>query len=273
MDWELYERYRATLILMGVAFVSFLLLAFQRTSVVRALRVVLVSCTLPTERYLSRLKELPPVEESASPAATPSGSILTPSLGTPPEERRMVQVLSWENQRLHGLLELKQDRWPAAVAAHVAGRDPQRWFQEIVLDKGKDDGLMVDSPVIAVAGGQEGLVGRVTEVANHVAKVMLVQDSLSALAVTVLGSVSEDGIVEGSNGHDLILKFIDRSSHIKIGDRVVTSGLGKTFPEGISVGWVEDVALDPRQLFLQARLRPAVPSNQIHAVLVLVNHE
>ena len=56
MDWELYERYRATMLL-AVAFVSFLLLIFQRTSSVRHIRSALVSVTLPVERFLSRLEE------------------------------------------------------------------------------------------------------------------------------------------------------------------------------------------------------------------------
>jgi hypothetical protein len=278
MDWELYERYRATLLLMGVAFASFLLLFFQRTSFVRHLRTFLVVTTLPTERFLSDLKA-PPNMETPAPAplqaTPPEGAETTapvatvPSWGAEPEARRAVQVLNQENRRLRDLLGLREQRWPHAVAAHVAGRDPQRWFQEVVLDKGKLNGLAVDDPVVAIVEGREGLVGRVTEVADHVAKVMLIQDSLSAVASTIQGASAEDGVVEGSNSHDLFLKYLDRGSKAKIGDMVVTSGLGKTFPEGIPIGWVAELSLDPRQLFLQAKLHPTVQANQLHVVLVL----
>jgi cell shape-determining protein MreC len=273
MDWELYERYRATVMLIAVAALSILLLAFQRSAFVRHVRTALVTFTLPTERFLSRLKApkipaiaLPDPGQTGSP---PPSTTSAPLWAFDSEQRRALQVLSSENDRLHDILDLQKRRWPRAVAAHVVGRDPQRWFQELVLDKGSDAGAAVDNPVVAIVEGREGLVGRIVEASPSVSRVMLVQDSLSAVTATVLGASSEDGIVEGNNGHDLWLKFLDRGSRVKIGDAVVTSGLGKAFPEGIPIGWVEEITLDARQLFLQARLRPAVKTNQVHVVLIL----
>ena len=91
----------------------------------------------------------------------------------------------------------------------------------------------------------------------------------SSSAATAVGPNGEDGIVEGTNSHDLVLKFLDRGSQVKVGDLVVTSGLGKAFPPGVPIGWVEGLEPDPRQLFLQARLRPAARSNELRVVLVL----
>lgn len=273
MDWELYERYRATLLLVGVAVVSILLLAFQKTAPVKSLRILLVRCTLPPQRFLSSLK--PPVPSSPEKSPVASGEE-APAGGTPSaealtaEQRRVLQVLSEENTRLRSALELKRRRWSRSVAAHVVGRDPQRWFHEIVLDKGREDGIGVDNAVLAIMGDREGLVGRIIEASAHVSKAMLLQDPLSAVAVALSGEAGEDGVVEGTNSHDLILNYLDRSSHVKIGDWVLTSGLGKAYPPGIPVGWVQEIGLDPRQLFLQAKLRPAVKSNQLRAVLVLV---
>jgi len=268
MDWELYERYRATLVLIGVALLCFLLLAFQRTAAVQHLRSMLIVLTLPSERLLSQVSTPAPSGSAPSPASPATDSSGADGHGSA-EQMREIQVLTDENRRLHDLLDLKQNRWPTSVGAHVVGRDPQRWFQEIVLDKGKEDGIAVDNPVVVVIGGREGLVGRVTEVGTHVAKVMLIQDSLSAVAASVLSAGAEDGVVEGSNGQDLVLKFLDKSSAIKIGDPIVTTGLGQAFPPGILIGWVQDIVLDPRQLFLQARLRPAARANQLHYVMVL----
>jgi len=271
MDWELYQRFRATLLLAAVILISFLLLLFQRTSVVRHFRTFLAATTLPTERFLSSLKTPPqtlPSPAGSTAAANPE-TAAPPSWGVEPERRRAVQVLNEENKRLRDLLDLRDRRWPQAIAAHVVGRDPQRWFQEIVIDKGRLESVAVDDPVIAVVEGREGLVGRVSETADHIAKVMLIQDPLSAVPATALGAGAEDGVVEGSNSHDLILRYLPRSSRIKLGDPVVTSGLGKAFPEGIPLGWVEDIRLDPRQLFLQARLRSAVQANRLQVVLIL----
>jgi len=273
MDWELYERYRSTLLLAGLILISSLLLAFQKNSSVQHLRTLLVRFRLPPQRFLSQLTTVAPSSEA--PAAVPSREV-NPSTDLGPiesfrgEDRRRVQILSDENSRLRDVLRLKESKWPRAVVCRVAGRDPQRWFQEIILDKGKEDGLDMDWPVLAVVEGRESVVGRIVEVSARVSKVMLLQDSLSEVAATVIGTQGEDGVVEGTNTHDLILKFLDRGSQVRVGDLVVTSGLGKAFPPNIPIGWVENIEPDPRQLFLQAKLRPAARSNQLRIVLVLV---
>lgn len=273
MDWETYERYRATVLMVVICVGALLLMVFQRSAVVRHVRSFLVVFSSPTERLLSSVPSethpstRPDPPKVSMPDAEPATTI--PAWAQHAEQRRALQVLSDENTRLRDLLQLKNRRWPKSVAAHVIGRDPQRWFQELVLDKGREDGVSVDDPVLAFVSGREGLAGRITEVGPRVSKVMLIQDSLSAVAATVLGSTAEDGVVEGANGHELVLKYLDRGSQVKIGDAVVTSGLGHAFPEGVPMGWVQDITLDQRQLFLQARLRPAVPANQLRMVLVL----
>src|SRR5204862_841338 len=116
------------------------------------MRAFLVRLAQPPQRFLSQMKApATTTPESATPIATEPGSVSTPVELTdneshPSEARRQVEVLSEENSRLRDILELKRQRWPHAVVAHVAGRDPQRWFQEIVLDKGKEEGLDIDDP-------------------------------------------------------------------------------------------------------------------------------
>ena len=272
MDWELYEQHRATLVFIGVAFLSFLLLALQRSSPVIHVKAFFVGCTFPAQRFLSQLTTAP-APEKAPVAPTPENTseTLPPgSMDSHAEQSRALKVLSDENQRLTQLLELKRERWPRMLAAHVVNRDPQRWFQEILLDKGQEDGIQVDDPVIVLAGNREALIGRIVEVGTHSSKVMLEQDSLSAVAATVTGANREEGVVEGSNSHDLYLRYLTRDSQVKIGDMVVTSGLGEAFPEGIPIGWVQEISLDPRQLFLQARLRPAIASQPLRLVGILI---
>src|SRR5262249_19052354 len=154
MDWELYEQHRATLVFIGVAFLSFLLLAFQRSSPVQHVKAIFVSCTFPAQRWLSQLTTTPPPENAAVAPPTPSEAepLVPSSLDTHAEQSRALKVLADENQRLTQLLELKRERWPHMLAAHVVNRDPQRWFQEILLDKGQSEGVQEDDPVVALAG-------------------------------------------------------------------------------------------------------------------------
>lgn len=279
MDWEHYERYRATASLAVISLFCASLLFFRQTSTVAGLRTMLVRVTLPVSRFLSQAQSSKPTTETpVTPEAVPlpdepvSENVVPTQMDTPERWRRL-DILEMENRRLREVLNLKERRWPRALAAHVSGRDPQRWFQEIVIDKGQDDGVAIDDPVVAVLGEREALVGRVVDAGAHVAKVMLIQDSLSAVAAGIQGNKAEDGIIEGTNGHDLMLKYMNRGSAVKIGDHVTTSGLGSAFPEGISIGWVEDISLDPRQLFLQARVRPALSASKLRLVLILIGQK
>jgi rod shape-determining protein MreC len=277
MDWELYERQRATLVFIGVAIICFLLLAFQRSSAVQHIKGFFVSCTFPAQRLFSRLTSSAPAEKlpDPAPAVSPEASAVSPEgvIDSHAEHARALRVLSDQNSRLGELLDLKRNRWPQLVSARVVSRDPQKWFQELLLDKGEAEGIQEDDSVIAITGTREALVGRILEVGTHSSRVMLVYDSLSSVAAAVAGANAEDGVVEGSNSHDLYLKYLSRDSQIKIGDMIVTSGLGKTFPEGIPIGWVREIELDQRQLFLQARLSPALASQSLRVVGILVRKE
>ncbi|OGR89410.1 MAG: rod shape-determining protein MreC [Elusimicrobia bacterium RIFCSPLOWO2_01_FULL_59_12] len=279
MHWELYERQRATLVLIGVVFLSVLLLAFQRSAVVQHIKSFFVACTFPSQRLFSQLSA-PVTPSSPAAPAIPSAPV-SEELGALPdaaadwraEKFRALKVLADENARLNALLGLKRERWPRLVAARVVSRDPQRWFQEILLDKGQEDGLQVDDPVIAPVGNYEALVGRIVEAGARTSRVMLVHDSLSAVAATVSGASADDGVVEGSNSQDLYLRYLSRESQVKIGDSVATSGLGRQFPAGVPIGWVRDIQLDDRQLFLQARLNPALAASPLRIVGVLVRRD
>lgn len=270
MDLEIYERFRATLLLAGITLVSFLLMAFPQAPAVRSLKTILVHASSPMHSALVRLQGGDDTTIPALPTEQPEGPRIEPSTDTlattfTPHKQSLVD----ENVRLRALLSLQERRWPKGVPASVIGRDPHRWFQELVIDKGAEDGLSVNDPVVAAFGSDIGLVGRIVEAEPRVSRVMLLQDSLSAVAATILGKDTEDGVAEGSDQHEVVLKYLDRNSTVKIGDAVVTSGLGQRFPPGIPIGIVEDLSLDPRQLFLQARLRPMLQGHAIHYVLVL----
>lgn len=272
MDLDIQERQPAVVLFAILAFISLLLLIFHKQIWVSDLRSVLRWTTDPTHRLLNDWRTDSNQTVSAGPAGV--GLAAQPPLwATTPESLRAVQLLRTDNQRLREAIGLREAHWPQAVAARVIGRDPQHWFQEIVIDKGRSEGIIPESAVVAVVNDREGMVGRVSDVLEHTSKVLLVQDSLSSIAAHLQSAANEDGVVEGTNGHDLLFRYIDRSCTLKVGDLVVTAGLGNHIPPDIPIGFVEDINLDPRQLFLQARLHAAVPSGQLRIVLVLIQQE
>src|SRR5262245_6080496 len=102
MDWELYERQRANLVFIGVAFLSFLLLAFQRSSGVQHRKALFVTCILPTQRMFTQMTSVatPPVEKTTAPVTPAAPDELLPPTGSVDlhaEHFRALQVLKEQN--------------------------------------------------------------------------------------------------------------------------------------------------------------------------------
>src|SRR5438132_4213414 len=114
MDWELYDRYRSTLLLAGLLVVSAVLFTFQKTSSVQHLRAFLVRFALPPQRLLTHGKPAMAPDQTAA-AAVASGTPFPESeeaaVHLEGEERRRLDVLREENERLHAILDLKKEKW------------------------------------------------------------------------------------------------------------------------------------------------------------------
>ncbi len=129
------------------------------------------------------------------------------------------------------------------VGANVISRDPTLWYATIEVDRGSDDGVHVDDPVI----GDKGLVGTVTTVAPTVAIVTLITDHSSAVTAQVEDQHGDTGVLVPAvgNPNQLLLQYIiDRHAQISPGQLVVTAGfkspqgLNSLFPPGIPIGQV-----------------------------------
>lgn len=127
----------------------------------------------------------------------------------------------------------------------IINRNSDYWFYTITVDKGKKDGVEIDMVVI----NQDGLVGRVVEVYNYssVIKLISANDSLNKVAVDI---VSNDNTYKGIvSGYDIssdkiLITSVRSSSDIKIGDKVMTNGIGNLFPSGVVIGTVDEVTSD-----------------------------
>ncbi|WP_460040226.1 rod shape-determining protein MreC [Thermaerobacter litoralis] len=177
-----------------------------------------------------------------------------------------VRQLERENRQLEELLGLKQARPDAVLAARVTGRTPDRWYQEITLDQGSADGVEPD--MVAVVPG--GVVGRVVAVTPHSARVLLITDPESGVGA-LIGRSGEAGVVYGRGGDlpRLVMTLFAADADVRVGDDVVTSGLGPVFPPGLPIGTVTSVGRDPTGLGIQVTVEPSAPLNRLAAVLLL----
>ncbi|MEW6727330.1 MAG: rod shape-determining protein MreC [Bacillota bacterium] len=173
-----------------------------------------------------------------------------------------------ENNRLRRLLAYKVETGNTnVVVARVTGRDPNNWFSVVRLDKGTDDGLAENLPVIM----PDGLVGRTINVTRRTADVLLITDPRSGVGA-MIQQTRTAGVVKGvlPGSPSLAMSYLTKDAAVTKGQDVITSGLGGVFPKGIPVGRIVDVKRDPMGLTKTAEVKPLVDLSRLEEVMVLV---
>lgn len=173
--------------------------------------------------------------------------------------------LALSNQRLRHLLNFKVKSPRPLIAAEVIGRDPSPWFKSVTIDKGASEGVTRGAPVVMA----EGIVGMVTDAANHFAKVLLIIDQNSAVDVLLQESRAR-GVSKGASINQCSLDYVLRKYDVTAGDRVVSSGLDGVFPKGLRVGAVEKVVKKNSGVFQEVYVRPFVDFEKLEEVMVLL---
>jgi rod shape-determining protein MreC len=187
--------------------------------------------------------------------------------------QRTLSALREENNRLKELLlaekrleklQIFQAQYSSSIVAQVFARDPSSWFKTILVDKGEQDGVTKDMAVITA----DGVVGRVIEISPNVAKVLILTDPNSALDVLIQRSRCQ-GIMEGKMENICILKYVQKSDDVQVGDKVITSGLGGIFPKGLVTGTVTAVDRKRPGIFQHIEVTPAVDFSRLEEVLLI----
>lgn len=173
-----------------------------------------------------------------------------------------------ENQRLRRLLDFKNTVGVRGIAAQVVVHDPSGWFQTVVIDKGSMDGIETDMAVV----NEDGVVGRVSEVSQHYARVILITDPESAVDALVQRNRTR-GIMTGKDEKSCLLRYVRSNLDVRTGDLVVTSGKDGIFPKGLRLGIVREVVKDPVDLFQTIALQPIVNPNYVEELLVIHSRE
>ncbi len=144
-----------------------------------------------------------------------------------------------ENQQLSQLLGFKADGAAKSLTARVIGDSGGAFVRSLLINAGNRDGVRKGQ--VAVDGS--GLLGRVAEVGERSARVLLVNDLNSRIPVAVESS-RERAILQGDNSAKPKLVYLPITTKVKVGDRIVTSGHGGVFPAGLPVGTVTSVGDD-----------------------------
>jgi len=170
-----------------------------------------------------------------------------------------------ENARLKALLDIRGRVGAAATAVEVlySGRDA--FTHKLFVDRGSDAGLTAGEAVIDA----EGVVGQVTRVFPYMAEVTLITDKDQAVPVRVERSGVRSVLFGAGAGRTPELRFMAPNADIRIGDRLVTSGIDGTFPQGLAVAQVTTLERDTGQMFARITARPVAGVDRSRHLLVL----
>jgi rod shape-determining protein MreC len=165
---------------------------------------------------------------------------------------------------LQQIAEMRSDLEVRMLPSQVVGLDVSPWFRSVLLDRGRSHGVNAGMPVIT----EQGVVGLVTATSRRASKTMLLLDRQSAIDGIVQRSRVR-GIVRGRESDALDFEFVVRGSDVRVGDVVVTSGLGGIYPKGLRIGEVVEVG-EAGTLLQTARLQPAVDFGRLEHAFVLL---
>jgi rod shape-determining protein MreC len=181
---------------------------------------------------------------------------------------------------LTDLVDLKTQLFPTGVAAIVIGNGVSNFEWSITIDKGSDDGVQVDQPVVAGSAATPRLVGRVVQVTPISATVELLLDQNFAVAGRLSDASRATGLVQGQGDQDPRMDGIpqDAGGQIQLnGDQPVEvftmsyeiNGQHGRYPPGILIGEVSSVIESTNALETAVTVRPAVDFSSLEYVLVL----
>ena len=167
--------------------------------------------------------------------------------------------------RLRKILKLQEQLDIIPVIAEVIDREQSPLFKSILIDKGTAHGLKVGLPVLS----DQGIAGRITECSWHISRIMLVVDVNSNVSV-LLQRNRTHGVLQGAGAAGCRLKYVPKAEEVKVGDAVISSGLGGIFSKGIIIGMV--AAVDKKEgggFFQRIDVQPSVDFGKLEEVVVL----
>lgn len=168
-------------------------------------------------------------------------------------------------ERLEHLLDMKGTIKSPTLAASIVGEDVSSWFRTMIIDRGSSSGIREGMAVIAA----DGVAGQIVKVAPTTARVLLMTDHASGIAAVIQRSRAR-GVVKGKGEGLCSLEFTTREEDVKVGDAVVSSGIGGVFPKGLPIGEVTMVKRGEYGIFQTVTIRPSVNFAHLEEVLVVL---
>ncbi|MCH7322238.1 rod shape-determining protein MreC [Solibacillus sp. MA9] len=182
-----------------------------------------------------------------------------------------VSTLKAENASLRDLAKVEESlRDFDPIQATVIARNPDQWEEKIILNKGTAHGVEKNMAVMT----SRGLIGKIVIATPYTSEVELLYTNNENYRVSAIafGENNEEihGLIEGYDveRNELLLKRIDSKMKLKVGGKVISSGLGGIFPKGMLIGEITEVTTDDFGLTKMAYVKPAADFSMLENVII-----
>ena len=169
-------------------------------------------------------------------------------------------------ERLEGLVGLQSTYNLKSTAARIVGASGDAWTSTVTIDKGSADGLTINMPVTSSAG----VIGQIIEVSAKTSTVRLISDENSGVSAMVQDTRAQ-GMLQGQADGTLRLEYVSVDSDVKVGDIIVTSGIGGVFPKGLPLGTVSSVEKSANDVYYTIVVRAQTTAENNEEVLVITS--
>jgi rod shape-determining protein MreC len=243
-----------------VAFAFFLLLGIFMRQAPEATQKSIVSTALAPVFYPAQMV-LSSVDEFRSVAH--ENEMLKEENARLRQETYYASEALQELARLHALVRF-DDKWDyPIVTARVVGHNPGRFLTTLVINRGTSKGVKEDMPVFSM----NGLVGKISKTTLTHSRVQLLVDPNLKLSV-LERRTRVVGFLESVDGRTLSA-MIPTHAGVKVGDTLITSGLGGIFPKGIPVGTVERIRPSDLEVMQLMDVMPFQEFSSLEEVFVM----
>ncbi|GJL77720.1 MAG: rod shape-determining protein MreC [Nitrospinaceae bacterium] len=180
------------------------------------------------------------------------------------EKNSLIEKIK-EQERVASLIQNEEPEERRLVIAKVIGKDATQWSNVVFINKGTDDGIQENLAVVTNAG----VIGHIIQSSGGTSKVLLITDSRSAV-----DSLFQDsrftGVIVGTGENVAQMKYVPMNAEVQVGDSVLSSGLGGTFPKGLKIGIVSQVVKKKQGLFQDIKVTPSADFSRMEEVMVLL---
>jgi rod shape-determining protein MreC len=174
-------------------------------------------------------------------------------------------ALAQENQQLRAIREASSTLQTRSMVTEIMRVDLDPYRHRVLLNHGAKDGLYKGQAVLSA----DGVFGQITRVGQFAAEAIMITDAGHATPIRVNRTGLRSIAYGTSNFNKLTLPYITGDADIKVGDLLVTSGLGGIFPAGYPVAKISLVKRDPAQPFATIEAKPLARMEEAHELLLV----